>query len=429
MRSPAVHQEPEFSPLSDAVYRMRDDLEIHPLDTAHVGRTFVVRTPEDRSFMISEPLRRMLLLFGKGRSSREVAGALQRESRRPVSADQVQQAAEAHLEKHGLIERLDGESPLVLPKKRKRSLFSFFIRIPLVQPRHAEPIVKRLTWLFERPVVWCGLALICLVHLAFYLDWARPHPTVAFTSFEYALLYAIALGTVLIHEFGHAAASHRFSCRHGVIGFTFYLIFPALYVDLSPAWRLPRKQRAVIDAGGVYFQLLATLPFFLIYWTTGSALFGSALFAVDSMVLFALNPIFKFDGYWLMVDLSGLVNLHRRVNRVVKECALWVVGAADGIPSLEAVSSRGKKAFLLVYAFCSALFMTAFMLLLVMFAPRQLQWVASTIWDLFTGAHGTGEIFSTVLRLAGRLIFLLIVARLLSKLLRPWLAKLKGERA
>ena len=43
------------------------------------------------------------------------------------------------------------------------------------------------------------------------------------------------------------------------IGIGIYVIYPALFSDVTAAWRLSRGQRVLVDLGGSYFQLLVTV--------------------------------------------------------------------------------------------------------------------------------------------------------------------------
>lgn len=163
------------------------------------------------------------------------------------------------------------------------------------------------------------------------------------------IAYLIAIASVFFHELGHAAACRHYQCEHGDIGFSLYLIFPAFYVDLTRAWRLPKTERAIIDLGGAYFQMLTVLPIYLLFAATGRPYFAMPLYAIDVMVLFSLNPLLKFDGYWLLVDLTGLPNLQRRALRLIRDCLLFPI-LGQPPRELQSGASGWRRILLFAYA-------------------------------------------------------------------------------
>ncbi|HLG17355.1 MAG TPA: hypothetical protein VJH03_23115 [Blastocatellia bacterium] len=398
-------------------YRLKRAVEILPLDSASAEPSFVVTTPEGRSFVVSERLKQIAQLFDGEHSLHDIAEILSEQHGAPVSHDQVQEIMSRYLQPNGLIE--DAAAPPAPPQAaaRKGKLpLDFVFRFPLISPRAAAPVVSRLTWLFQLPIAVAAIAAIFVTHVAFYQQWFATRPKISFVASEVIIFYLLALGTAVFHEFGHAAACRAYRCDHGAIGVCLYLIFPAFYVNLSRSWRLPGRQRAVIDLGGIYFQLLSTVPLFLYFLLTGSRYACATIYSVDLMVLFSLNPVLKFDGYWLLVDLSGVVNLQRRGFRVVKETVLWSLGLAREIPVLRQIAGRGRKLLLVTYSLISITFFASVILLLVTVFPAQVTRLAHASAELTRSlGKGAGETLVSMGRLLGSLIFFLFIYRLLSQ--------------
>ena len=404
-------------------YRLKAATEIFPLDSAATGSRFVVSTAEGRSFVISEALRDILVLFDGSRTLEEIQAAISKRQGAPVTDGQMQQIIVGYIDRYGLIEEASSGSaasptPAAPPgdRPRQRAAFDFIFRMPLISPRMASPIVSRLLWLFRPAVAILAMSLVVVIHLALYRGWIGAPPAVHLDAAQLVILYMLALGTALVHEFGHAAACRNYGCEHGAIGVCIYFVFPALYVNLSRAWRLPGRQRAVIDIGGIYFQLLTTIPLFAIYLLTGNPYCTATIYSVDLMVLFSLNPILKFDGYWLLVDLSGLVNLQQRGLRVVVELAKWSVGAARGIPTLKQVEGAGKRLLLVSYSVLFAGLLAGFLLLLLSVAPAQFVRLGRSFVDLFSSlGKGVPDTLVSAGRLLMNLIFILFIYRLLNQ--------------
>jgi hypothetical protein len=175
----------------------------------------------------------------------------------------------------------------------------------------ARQITKRLTWLFSWPVAALSVAAFAVVeYLIFTASFKNVTADSSFLGF--LLLYAaVALGG-LIHEMGHLTACARNGAEHGGVGVGLYLVFPAFYADVTSAWKLSRWARVSVDLGGLYFQsmFLTVVGLFAVF--TKSMAFYQINFFTLVLMLFTLNPALRFDGYWLLVDLSGVHNLAAR---------------------------------------------------------------------------------------------------------------------
>jgi putative peptide zinc metalloprotease protein len=75
-------------------------------------------------------------------------------------------------------------------------------------------------------------------------------------SLKFLLCLLVLYGCSILHEFGHAAAGKRFGATPGDIGFGFYFIAPVFFSDLSDVWKLPPKERIIVNLGGIYFELI-----------------------------------------------------------------------------------------------------------------------------------------------------------------------------
>jgi putative peptide zinc metalloprotease protein len=145
--------------------------------------------------------------------------------------------------------------------------------------------------------------------------------------------YALLLASLVPHELGHASASARFGARPRDIGATIYLIYPALYSDVSAAWRLPRRQRVVVDLGGLYFQLVVVAAYTAAYLLTGWQPLWMGILMILGSSVFSLNPIFKFDGYWVVADALGVTNLSQQPRRILRRLGKLLRGQpAEPLP-------------------------------------------------------------------------------------------------
>lgn len=113
---------------------------------------------------------------------------------------------------------------------------SFFFRFPLFPKSIVVKIASLLSVAFHKSVAYCLLAFIGFsLAIAFHNGLAIK---TNLTEFWWA--YLLFFISILFHELGHASACKRYGANPSEIGFTVYMIWPALYSDVSTAWQLKR---------------------------------------------------------------------------------------------------------------------------------------------------------------------------------------------
>lgn len=202
------------------------------------------------------------------------------------------------------------DTPLPVPRK------PFIVSATVMTPSHAARVAAWLACLFKPRCAMPVVALFVLLH-AMVLPDALHAMHGNLTAAQTCALALLFLASGLFHECGHIAACRYFRCDHGGIGFGLYLVFPVWYADVTHAWQLQRRQRAVVDLGGVYFQAIFLIVVDLYALVSGDPVAFKLAWLITFAMLFTLNPVFKFDGYWLLSDLSGLHNLHRQVRQSI----------------------------------------------------------------------------------------------------------------
>jgi putative peptide zinc metalloprotease protein len=161
-----------------------------------------------------------------------------------------------------------------------------------------------------------GLAVGCLAALAQGGDGVAGLGGLSFLQGLVAyLLFALSL---LVHELGHAAAGARFGVEPGEIGAAVYLIFPAFFCDVTAVWPLRRRQRVVVDLGGIYLQLLMAGMVAALALVTGSPSCHLAALLMVASGVWNLLPFGNLDGQWLLADLLGVPELARLPGRLLR---------------------------------------------------------------------------------------------------------------
>ncbi len=196
-----------------------------------------------------------------------------------------------------------------------------FIKIPLVHPHNfLKATLAIVAPLYTTVVGWMFgvLGLIGLILVGRQWD-TFVSTFLYFFNWRGAILYSLSLGAVkVVHELGHAYTATRFGCRVPTMGVAFMVMMPVMYSDVSDSYRLTAKRkRLLIAAGGVIAELgLAAVALFL--WgflpegTLRSIAFIVATTSLAMSLVVNLNPLMRFDGYYVLADGLGLPNLQDR---------------------------------------------------------------------------------------------------------------------
>lgn len=239
----------------------------------------------------------------RGSSCEEIAAEIGCRFGQHVSVEDVEIACAQ------LVDRVRSESQAVAAAMRRRYVF----RVRLLPERIVTRLAAHLTGLLSRPAVALWLCGVVSSAVLFWI--ARPsalgieHFTLGASILVGFLIYVTAL---LAHELGHATACARYGIRTGEIGFAVYLIFPAIYCDVTSAWLLPRRQRLVVDVAGIWFEIGMGAIFSTLGIILHAASFGVAAFMVLGNLVIVLNPLGRFDGYWVLSDALGIADLSRQ---------------------------------------------------------------------------------------------------------------------
>ena len=285
--------------------RLRADVAVRPFDAAEGDCRFVVAV-DDRHFIVTAA----------------VAAVLE-ESREPGTFASLAQRASTRLGVHVSPEQvgqlLREQAPAILFHAAQ----SQAVRGPVwFQRRIAsgatlEPVLKWGARLFSTRIAVALAIAFVLVDL-FVVSRTVGTTNRALSAADIGAAFALTAAGIVVHELGHLAACSRYGARHGGIGLGLYWCFPTFYAEVHGAWMLPRLQRAAVDVGGVYFQCAYVFALGLFYLATDAAAVLSAIAWSHLLMLHTLNPVLKFDGYWLLADLTGSPNLHRRIRSIAR---------------------------------------------------------------------------------------------------------------
>ena len=302
---------------------LRPGIQIVAFDSSTQEKSFRVELTDGRHFQINERLYHLLESLRTGLTVTELAEAFQARTGNMIALDQLTALCTQLLEKGLINQEGDDLSQPVTPVTPKAYLGMHFRRTLLSAERLA-PLAALFQHAFRWPVAIPLLTLVAVAHFFAYRALSL-QPSLQLEHFTGPLLAFLLLISIVLHEIGHVAACRRWGCPHGPLGFGLYFAMPVFYVDVTQAWRLTRRQRAAVDVGGVYIQLLSTPLAMLFYWWTGDPTFLMVILAVDMLVLYNFEPFMKLDGYWLLSDLTGVPNLHNRTSEAALNVGKWLL--------------------------------------------------------------------------------------------------------
>jgi putative peptide zinc metalloprotease protein len=240
----------------------------------------------------------------------------------------------------------------------KQSKLAFlYIKLPIIGPGIVDPIARRLGFLFQRKALLAGLLLFVAMHVYVYaflvgdqrLDFNR------LNAGDVLILMLFSTLATVMHEFGHASAAAYHGCRRMTIGWGLYLIYTVLWTNVSDAWKLPRRQRALVDIGGVYFESFFLLAMLCAYLYSGEAIYLFAFIFIDLSIAMTFNPFLRMDGYWLVSDIFGIVNLRKQQLIWTQELAARMLGKQA--PAVRSDLSRRAKWALGIYTLLGVVFL------------------------------------------------------------------------
>lgn len=235
-----------------------------------------------------------------------------------------------------------------------------FFKVPLLQPQGFLVATLPFARVFYRKgVIWL-IALLGLVGL--YLvsrEWEAFLTTFqSFFSLEGAAAFAVALVFIkALHELGHAYTVVRYGGHVPAIGVAFMLMTPMLYTDVTDAWRLKsRRHRLLVGSAGVIVELLiACLATFLwAFMPDGpfkGVLFVTATSSWMMSLAINLNPFMRFDGYFILSDLTGIPNLQPRSFALARWHLRETLFGLGAPPPEE--FERGRRLWLIAYAWAT----------------------------------------------------------------------------
>ncbi len=346
---------------------LRPGCSFHPFHNGSKREEYLLRTPDERQFRISAAAYKILSELQRGSSLEDVYAGM------PGTDITFEEFHDFVLKNYEAFLASDEEA---YAPRAARARMKLLLHYQLLPGAVVAKIAARLSAAYRASFAFVLLFLIVVAHAALYSGFQGNRAGTVHAS----LVLIAAFFSVVVHEFGHASAVARFGGTPGSIGAGLYILMPVLYADVSQVWRFRPRQRIVVDLGGIYFQQIC---FALLAWMAllfHSASLRAACISIDVMTIVSINPVFRFDGYWVLVDWMGVPNLHRHAGTYLKttlKSLLRLRWQQPEVASLQA--NRVKTAAFVAYAILGNVLVAAALLLNV-------RWVKDTALAIFRHA-------------------------------------------
>ncbi len=347
---------------------LRQDLRLFPAAAAGGGQGCVVYDPVRHRYFQLARSGFDLVSRWRAEPAAQFAKRIEAELDRPVSVREVNEVAKFIIANELALEPPQGDARNLAARQARLQKWQvsrvihgyLFFRVPLIRPERflnatlplVAPLYSRAAAVIIIVISLCGLYLASRQWEQFIVTFLD------FFSLQGVFAYLLAIVLVKsMHELGHAYTATRAGVRVNTMGVAFIVLAPMLYTDVSDAWRLPgRRQKLAIDGAGVVVELaLAGVAMFLwAFLPDGpwrSAAFVTATTSLFIGLIINLNPLMRFDGYYLLSDAWGIPNLQPRSNALARWWLREFLFELRRLPP-EPLPTR-RRTLMIVFAMCA----------------------------------------------------------------------------
>lgn len=242
------------------------------------------------------------------------------------------------------------------------------IKFPALNPNRFLVWIYKYLWFLYKPwgVAVCFLALMFMAGI-FVTHWNEVgRDTLELYNFadkswfDIAVFWIVATILCCIHEIGHGLTCTHYGAPVPAMGFLLIYLTPAFYTDTTAGEvKAGRFQRLMITVAGVWSELLICALATPIWWGTPpntlvhDFAYTIILFSGLGVVLINWNPLMKLDGYFIMCDLLGVLDLKEASTLYLSN---WVKRNIWGLPVQVPYVPKRRRPGYVAYAVLSGLY-------------------------------------------------------------------------
>jgi putative peptide zinc metalloprotease protein len=215
-------------------------------------------------------------------------------------------------------------------------------------------------------------------------------------------LYTLGMFAVGLHEFAHAHACKHYGGRVPAMGFALVYLLPAFYTDTTEGFvHGTQHQRLVISFAGVWSEMLLCAVATPIWWGTppDTLVHRGAHFIMMMTGMMCLilnwNPLIKLDGYYMLADLLGIMNLKEDSTAYA---SAWVKKHIWRLPVEVPYIPKQRRLGFVAYALISGVYSYSILYIVARFAGNFVR-NFSPEWGFIPELGVAGVIFRSRIRL------------------------------
>ncbi|SHG64729.1 hypothetical protein SAMN04488109_1226 [Chryseolinea serpens] len=281
------------------------DVSVHPFDKSR----WVASTPGGRNFLINEKTSLLLATLSNSSNAEEACKKFNERSKNHLSYPLFEEIAT------GLARKFDTNG-----NTEKAGYLS--LKIELLSAKLIGRIAQPITRAF-RLVPFLFIAVFSLTIVSYSLATDPLAQEAPVTNQGLALPVILVWFSLFVHELGHIAACRSFGIRHGGVGVGFYFIIPVVYADITQIWTGSKLCRIITNLAGVFMEVAYAAVLCLMSLYSSNPVYVSAALVICLKALLELNPFVRFDGYWLLCDITNTPNLMNRATLQLKSVFQW----------------------------------------------------------------------------------------------------------
>ena len=317
----------ETSELLDAQILLREDIEFtlqkyagelcYVVEDPIAGQFFRIGIPEytfitllDGKTTVGQALHQTSVVLGPNAMSEHDAASVCR---------WLIESQLAHTEASRAATRIHERVKRVRANKLRSYMNPIMWKIPLLKP---EPILRKvqplLAWMCSFPflLIWIAVMGVAGQQLATKWNLLTNQSLSVLNRENWLWLIVIWLVLKLVRECAHAVFCKAFGGYVREAGILLLVFAPICFVDVSSSWRFASKwKRIAVSAAGMYAELFIG-AIAAIVWAntevgvTNQIALNVLMLSTVTSLLFNANPLMRFDGYYILIDLIEAPNLY-----------------------------------------------------------------------------------------------------------------------
>ncbi len=348
----------------------------HIVDGETVVRAFVPGV--EALFTLTPQNWQFARLFNGQRSYEEISDLYFQQTGIPYTVREVRDLADdlesaefwykTPLEKNIALMQKSAEERQKLSKKKKKFGDLSLIAFPAVNPdRFLDWLHERIAFVYTWWFTLITLAAFAFMAGIFITHWSEiGRDTLQFYNFadktwwDVAAFWVLGLALMPLHEIAHGLTCKHYGGRVTEMGFMLIYLSPAFFTDTTQGMVTgDRNQRLMISVAGVWSELIVCFVATTLWWGTppGTAVHDFAytiiLITGIGVVLLNWNPLIKLDGYHMLSEIVGIVDLKEASTLYVSS---WVRRYVWRLPVEVPYVPKRRRFGFAVYAILSGLY-------------------------------------------------------------------------